>query len=52
MLIEKNVAIHIFGYGPGFWPSRAGYFLCYFAHALGHGMKSVEFLQSYTPKKF
>ena len=26
MLIEKTAAICIFGYGPGFWPSRAGYF--------------------------
>ena len=28
MLIEKIASIRIFGYGPGFWPSRAGYFLC------------------------
>ena len=52
MLIEKTVAIRIFGYGPGFWPSRAKYFLCYSAYALGHGMKSVESLQGYTRKKF
>ena len=52
MLIEKTASIRIFGYGPGFWPSRAGYFLCYTAYALGHGMKSVESLQGYTRKKF
>ena len=52
MLIEKTAAIRIFGYGPSFWPSRAGYFLCYAAYALGHGMKSVESLQGYTRKKF
>ena len=52
MLIEKTIAIRIFGYSTGFWPSRAGYFLCYFAYALGHDMKSVESLQGYTRKKF
>lgn len=52
MLIDKIAAIRIFGYGPSFWPSRAGYFLCYSAYALGHGMKSVESLQGYTRKKF
>ena len=52
MLIERTVAIRIFGYDLGFWPSRVGYFLCYAAYALGHGMKSVESLQGYTRKKF
>ena len=52
MLIERTAAIRIFGYGPGFWPSKAGYFLCYAAYALGHGMKSVESLQGYTRKTF
>ena len=51
MLIEKTTAIRIFGYSPSFWPSRARYFLCYSAYALGHGMKSVESLQGYTHKK-
>ena len=51
MLIEKTATICIFRYGPGFWPSRAGSFLCYSAYALGHGMKSVEAKNYYIIEK-
>lgn len=52
MMLEKSAALRIFGYGPGFWPSRAGYFLCYSAYALAHGEKDLEKLSGYKRKKF
>lgn len=52
MLLEKSTAMRIFGYGPGFWPSRAGYFLCYAAYVLAHEKKDTKDLAGYKRKNF
>lgn len=52
MLLEKTAALRIFGYGQGFWPSRAGYFLCYSAYALADKKKDVKAIGGYKRKTF
>lgn len=52
MLLEKTCAMRIFGYGPGFWASRAGYFLCYASYALAHEETDVNRIGGYSRKKF
>ena len=52
MLLEKTAALRIFGYGPGYWASRAGYFLCYSSYAMADKKTDVSKLQGYSRKKF
>lgn len=52
MLLEKTAAVRIFGYSPGLWSSRAGYFLCYSAYALANKNTDTKPLEGYSRKKF
>ena len=52
MLLEKTAALRIFGFGTGYFVSRAGYFLCYSSYAMSDKRTNVEKLQGYSRKKF
>ena len=47
ILVEKNMAIDIFGFAPGHPSCRAGYFLSYTAYALALGIENPKLLTDY-----
>ena len=47
ILLEKNMAMDIFGYAPGHPSCRAGYFLSYTAYALALGIEDPKLLTGY-----
>ena len=47
ILLEKNMAMDIFGFAPGHTSCRAGYFLSYTAYALALGIQDPNLLTPY-----
>lgn len=47
ILVERNMAMDVFGYAPGHPSSRAGYFLSYTAYALALGIEDPKLLTGY-----
>ena len=47
ILVEKSMAIDIFGFAPGHPSCRAGYFLSYTAYALALGIENPKLLTDY-----
>ena len=47
ILLEKKMAIDIFGFAPGHTSCRAGYFLSYTAYALALGIEDPKLLTGY-----
>ena len=52
MFLEKTAAIRIFGYGPGYSASRAGYFLAFTSYALAANRTDVKSIAGYKRRKF
>ena len=47
ILVEKSMAVDIFGFSPGHPSCRAGYFLSYTAYALALGIENPKLLTDY-----
>ena len=47
ILVEKNMAMDVFGFAPGHPSCRAGYFLSYTAYALALGVEDPKLLTGY-----
>ena len=52
VLLERTVAIKIFGYAPGFNTARSGYFLCYSSYILADGTTNLKTIEGYSRNKF
>ncbi|MCO5568678.1 hypothetical protein L7F22_022377 [Adiantum nelumboides] len=52
LVLKRAAAFRIFGYAPGFYGSRVGYFLCYSSYVISNKDTNVKLLAGYKRRKF